>query len=64
MEARQRKGASLRLGVLHALFKATAVSGPTGPIPLLGEGKKFVGNIVFSQSISESLLRSPNWPLT
>jgi serine/threonine protein kinase len=55
-------GASLQLGAPHALFKATTVSGPSGPYTVSADGKKFVMNTVLPQSITEPLTLITNWP--
>jgi serine/threonine protein kinase/Tol biopolymer transport system component len=57
-----QNGASLQLGAPHALFKATTVSGPTGPYTVSADGKKFVMNTVTPQSITEPLTLITNWP--
>jgi len=56
-----QKGASLQLGAPHALFKATTVSGPSGPYTVSADGKKFVMNTVLPQSITEPLTLIINW---
>jgi eukaryotic-like serine/threonine-protein kinase len=56
-----QKGASLQLGAPHALFKATTVSGPSGPYTVSADGKKFVMNTVLAQSITEPLTLITNW---
>jgi serine/threonine protein kinase/Tol biopolymer transport system component len=58
----EQNGASLQLGAPHALFKATTVSGPSGPYTVSGDGKKFVMNTVLPQSITEPLTLITNWP--
>ena len=58
----QQNGASLQLGAPHALFKATTVSGPSGPYTVSADGKKFVMNTVLPQSITEPLTLITNWP--
>jgi serine/threonine protein kinase/Tol biopolymer transport system component len=57
-----QKGASLQLGAPHALFKATTVSGASGPYTVSADGKKFVMNTVLPQSITEPLTLITNWP--
>jgi len=57
-----QKGASLQLGTPHALFKATTVSGTSGPYTVSADGKKFVMNTVTPQSITEPLTLVTNWP--
>jgi Tol biopolymer transport system component len=57
-----QKGASLQLGAPHALFKATTVSGSSGPYTVSADGKKFVMNTVLPQSITEPLTLITNWP--
>jgi hypothetical protein len=57
-----QKGASLQLGAPHTLFKATAVSGISGPYSVSADGKKFVMNAVLPQSIAEPLTLITNWP--
>ncbi|MGB9236932.1 MAG: protein kinase [Terriglobales bacterium] len=57
-----QKGASLQLGTPHALFKATTVSGASGPYTVSADGKKFVMNTVLPQSITEPLTLITNWP--
>jgi serine/threonine protein kinase/Tol biopolymer transport system component len=57
-----QKGASLQLGTPHALFKATTVTGSSGPYSVSGDGKKFVMNTVLPQSITEPLTLITNWP--
>ncbi|HTW58351.1 MAG TPA: protein kinase [Terriglobales bacterium] len=57
-----QNGASLQLGAPHALFKATTVSGPSGPYTVSADGKKFVMNTVLPQAISEPLTLITNWP--
>jgi serine/threonine protein kinase/Tol biopolymer transport system component len=57
-----QKGASLELGTPHALFKATTVSGSSGPFTVSADGKKFVMNTVLPQSITEPLTLITNWP--
>jgi len=56
-----QKGASLQLGAPHALFKATTVSGPSGPYTVSADGEKFVMNTVLPQSITEPLTLIINW---
>jgi serine/threonine protein kinase/Tol biopolymer transport system component len=56
-----QKGASLQLGTPHALFKATTVTGSSGPYSVSGDGKKFVMNTVLPQSITEPLTLITNW---
>ena len=56
-----QKGASLQLGTPHALFKATTVSGTSGPYTVSADGKKFVMNTVSPQSITEPLTLITNW---
>jgi Tol biopolymer transport system component len=55
-------GASLQLGAPHALFKATTVSGPSGPYTVSADGKKFVMNTVLQQSTTEPLTLITSWP--
>jgi serine/threonine protein kinase len=54
-------GASLQLGTPHALFKATTVSGPTGPYSVSADGKRFLMNTVPPQSVTEPLTLITNW---
>ena|ERR1039457_6386871 len=46
-----QKGASLQLGTPHALFKASTVTGASGPYTVSADGKKSVMNTVLPQSI-------------
>ncbi len=57
-----QKDASLQLGTPHALFKATTVTGTSGPYTVSADGKKFVMNTVPPQSITEPLTLITNWP--
>jgi len=57
----QQDGSSLRLGTPYALFKASAVSGPTGVYKASPDGKKFVMNTVLPQIVSEPLTLITNW---
>src|SRR5579863_3708368 len=57
-----QKGASLQLGTPHVMFKATTVTGSSGPYSVSGDGKKFVMNTVLPQSITEPLTLITNWP--
>ncbi|MFZ0803135.1 MAG: hypothetical protein WAN70_13310 [Terriglobales bacterium] len=57
-----QKGASLELGTPQALFKATTVSGSSGPYTISADGKKFVMNTVLPQSVTEPLTLITNWP--
>ena len=57
-----QKDASLQLGTPHALFKATTVTGTSGPYTVSADGKKFVMNTVSPQSITEPLTLITNWP--
>ncbi len=57
-----QKGAGLQLGTPRALFKASTVSGPSGPYTVSADGKKFVMNTVVPQSITEPLTLITNWP--
>jgi len=56
-----QNGASLQLGAPHALFKATTVTGASGPYTVSADGKKFVMNTVLPQSITEPLTLITNW---
>jgi hypothetical protein len=57
-----QKGASLQLGTPHALFKASTVTGASGPYTVSADGKKSVINTVLPQSITEPLTLITNWP--
>jgi eukaryotic-like serine/threonine-protein kinase len=57
-----QKDASLQLGTPHALFKATTVTGTSGPYTVSADGKKFVMNTVLPHSITEPLTLITNWP--
>lgn len=57
-----QKGASLQLGAPHTLFKATTISGISGPYSVSADGKKFVMNTVLPQSIAELLTLITNCP--
>ena len=54
-------GASLQLGTPHTLFKATTVSGPTGPYTVSADGKRFVMNTILPQSVTEPLTLITHW---
>jgi Tol biopolymer transport system component len=57
-----QNGASLQLGAPHTLFKASTVSGPSGPYAVSADGKKFVMNTVLPQTTTEPLTLITNWP--
>jgi eukaryotic-like serine/threonine-protein kinase len=57
-----QNSASLQLGTPHVLFKATTVSGPSGPYTVSADGKKFVMNTVLPQTLTEPLTLITNWP--
>jgi Tol biopolymer transport system component len=57
----QPNGASLQLGTPHPLFKVNAVTGPLGPYTVSADGKKFIVNVVMSQSITEPPTLVTNW---
>jgi serine/threonine protein kinase/Tol biopolymer transport system component len=57
-----QKDASLQLGTPHALFKATTVTGTSGPYTVSADGKRFVMNTVLPQSVTEPLTLITNWP--
>jgi serine/threonine protein kinase len=54
-------GASIALGVPHALFKFSAVSGPDGPFDMSADGKKFVVNRLSSDTAPAPLTLVTNW---
>jgi serine/threonine protein kinase len=62
LKAVNQNGTSLQLGTPHALFKATTVTGASGPYTVSTDGKKFVMNTVLPQSITEPLSLITNWP--
>ena len=57
-----QKGASLELGTPHALFKASTVGTTAGPYTVSADGKKSVMNTLLSQSLTEPLTLTTNWP--
>jgi eukaryotic-like serine/threonine-protein kinase len=57
----RENGDSLQLGTPHILFKATTVSGSSGPFTVSPDGQKFVMNILMNQGGSEPLTLVTNW---
>ena len=57
----RENGASLALGVPHALFKFNAVSGPDGPYAVSADAKKFVLNRLGTDSAPAPLTLVTNW---
>lgn len=54
-------GNALQLGTPHELIKAETVSGPSGPYSPTADGKKFILNVLTTQSNSQPLSLVTNW---
>ena len=57
----RESGASVTLGVPHALFKYNAVSGPDGPFTVSADNQKFVVNRLSTDAAPAPLTLVTNW---